>query len=272
MTIGALTDFKKLMCGASLALTLGLTAWGQTGTQPAAGPQEKAKTGASATATPATPTADQILDRYIEASGGREAWKKLTTRVSKGTIEIPAANMSGTIEVHEKAPDMMIVTVTVGGNSFQQGFDGKVAWSNDPQNGLRELSGDELAETKRDADFYRPLDMRSLYKKFAATGSEKIGDRETYVLEATAAEAAEPDKIYFDAQTGLPVRVITQRHTDEGVTPFQEDISDYREVDGIKMPFSVHQSNSQSEFTITFTEIQHNVQLDDAQFSKPAAQ
>lgn len=270
MDSGIRRDVKRFLAIAGLALALGYSTYAQSGAQQAA-PQSRAKT-ATSSAAPATPSADQILDRYIEASGGREAWKKLTTRVSKGTIEVPAMNMSGTIEVHEKAPNQMVAVVVIGGGSFQQGFDGKVAWSDDPQNGLRELTGDELAETKRDADFYRPLDMRDLYKKFTVTGTEKVGDRDTYVVEASTGEGTDPEKMYFDAQTGLPIRVISQRHTPDGVTPIQEDISDYREVDGIKLPFSVHQSNAESEFTITFSEVHHNVALEDAQFAKPAAQ
>ena len=98
---------------------------------------------------PATASADQILDKYIQASGGRAAWQKLHSRVSKGTVDVPAASASGTLEVLEKAPDRVLITVTIAGAVFTQGFDGSVGWSNDPQNGLREQTGSELAETRR---------------------------------------------------------------------------------------------------------------------------
>lgn len=223
-------------------------------------------------ATPSTPSSDQILDKYVEACGGRAAWQKLNTRVSKGTVDVPAMNTSGTVEVHEKAPARTLVTVTIAGAVFSQGFDGTVGWSNDPQNGLREQTGAELSETRRDADFYRPLDMRTLYSKFKVTGQEKVGDHAAYVVEATPSDGGDPDKLYFAADTGLLVRTIGQHHSPEGVDSIQQDYDDYRTVDGIKMPFAIHQTSSQLEFTIKIDEVHHNVALDDAQFSKPAAQ
>jgi hypothetical protein len=221
----------------------------------------------------AAPTADQIVDKYIEASGGRAAWEKLNSRVSKGTITVPAANASGPVEIDEKAPNKLLVSVTISGSVFLQGFDGKVGWSEDPQNGLREQTGAELTEVKREADFYHPLDLRKLYATLAVAGTEKIGERTVYVVEARAPEGGSPDRIFFDAQTGLPVRVITQHHNFDGsVEDFQEDFGDYRTVDGVKIPFTVEQSDSQLAFSIRLEQVRHNVELKDSDFEKPAAQ
>jgi photosynthetic reaction center cytochrome c subunit len=255
---------KKPFAIAGLVLLLSASAFAQASakapeTQPAATPAS------------ATPSADQLVDRYVEAIGGRAAWKKLNSRISTGTIDVPKMSLSGTVEIREKAPNHLLATIIIAGASFRQGFDGKVAWIDDPQNGLHEESGAELEDTRRDADFYHPLDLHTLYSKFTVTGKDKIGDREVYTVEATRA-GSDPDKLYFDTQTGLVLRLFTQHHTAEGVTAFQEDLQDYREVDGVKLPFTVHQTTSDSEFTIKFTEVRQNVDLDDAQFSKPAAQ
>lgn len=232
--------------------------------------QAPSKTQAAAASS--TPSTEQILDKYIEASGGRAAWQKLNSRVSTGTVDVPAMNVAGTIEMREKAPRRILVTVTISGAVFSQGFDGTVGWSNDPQNGVREQSGPELAETRRDADFYHPLDMHTLYSKFKVTGTENVGEHPTYVMEATPSEGGDPDKLYFAVDTGLLVRAISQHHSPEGVDSIEEDFSDYRAVDGIKIPFVIHQKSAQMEFTIIIGEVHHNVALDDAQFSKPAAQ
>jgi zinc protease len=218
----------------------------------------------------ATPSAEQILDTYVKALGGREAWKKLTSRESVGTIEIPAMNLSGTIDLREKAPDQVVANITINGAKFSQGFDGAVGWSDDPQNGLREQAGTELAETKRDADFYHPLDLRQLYSKFTVTGIEKVDERDAYIVVATPPEG-EPDKMYFDVQTGLLLRIIGHHHSAEGVAEFTEDLSDYRETDGIKLPFTVHQAGGDSTFTIKFTKVHHNITIENSEFSKPAA-
>jgi hypothetical protein len=219
------------------------------------------------------PSADQVLKHYYEAIGGRAAWEKLHSRVSKGTIEIPAMNnLSGTVEVHMKAPDSILLVINVGGAVIRQGFDGTTAWSEDPRNGLRVLSGDELEDIKREANFYHALDLQKIYSKMTVTGTEKVNDHDAYAMEATPAAGGDPDKLYFDTQSGLEVRSVTRRHTPDGSAEFTANIEDYKDVDGIELPFTVEQSSSQSAFTIKFTDIQHNVDLSDSQFAKPAAE
>src|ERR1700722_13875215 len=83
-----------------------------------------AETPAATPSSAALPSADQVLKHYYAAIGGRAAWEKLHSRVSKGTIEIPAMNnLTGTIEVHMKAPDSILLVINVGGAVIQQGFD-----------------------------------------------------------------------------------------------------------------------------------------------------
>jgi hypothetical protein len=231
--------------------------------------QTTAKDPSSASAP--TPSADELIAKYVQANGGKDAIQKVTSRQSVGTISIPAMNMSGTIELHEKAPNKMLAVVVLAGAAFRQGFDGEKGWADDPQNGLRELAGSELDETRRQADFYHALDLHKLYSKLEVTGAEKVGDHNTYVVSASNGDG-EPDKMYFDAQSGLPVRIVSQRHTPEGAMTVQEDLSDYREVDGVKIPFTVDQSTPQGAFTIKLTEVHDNVTFDDSQFAKPAAQ
>jgi zinc protease len=256
----------RFIAVAWVALVLSFPSWAQSAPGATDAPKPAA---ASAAAT--LPTASQILDVYVKALGGREAWKKLTSRISVGTIDVPAMSLSGTIEMHEKAPNQLVATITFNGARFRQGFDGTVAWADDPQNGLREETGAELAETKRDADFYHPMDLRQLYSKLTVTGTEKINDHDAYVVEA-ASEDGTIDRMYFDTKSGLLLRVIGQHHMPEGVTAFTEDLEDYREVDGIKLPFTVKQSSAESTFTIQFTEVKHNVAIESSEFTKPGAE
>jgi zinc protease len=220
-------------------------------------------------AAPTLPGADQILDHYLQATGGRDAWKKLTSRVSKGTIEVPGMNAPGSTEIREKAPDEMLAVFVMGGATFRQAFNAKGGWSNDPLNGLRDQTGDELTDSRRISDFSPPAGLRDRYKKFAIAGAEKIDGRDVYVLNAST-ENSDPDKLCFDAQTGLLIRQIVQHSTPDVVLVIQQDFSDYREVDGVKLPFVIHQSNGEVQFTINLAEIHHNVALDDTIFVMPA--
>lgn len=217
------------------------------------------------------PSVDQVLNRYVNAVGGRSAWLQLTSRVTTGTIEVPAANLSGTIELREKAPDRILSEIRIAGVLFSQGYDGTVGWIQNVRDGLREQKGMELSEAKRDADFYHPLDMRKLYTKLTIVGVERINDHDTYKMEAEVPEGT-PDEIYFDVATGLPARVVSHRHNTQGVVDFLEDFDDYREVDGIKRPFTIHETTGENVLTIHISEIRHNVFLDDSVFTMPAAQ
>ena len=124
---------------------------------------------------------------------------------------------------------------------------------------------------KREADFYHPLDLKKLYSRMTVTGTEKVNDRDAYVVEASTGER-DPDKMYFDTESWLLVRAINHRNTPDGVKAFKAEVEDYKDVDGVKLPFTVHQSSAESAFTIHFTEIQHNLQLADGQFAKPSAE
>ncbi|MDR3721676.1 MAG: hypothetical protein P4L00_08750 [Candidatus Acidoferrales bacterium] len=253
----------------ALVVTVQGAARGQSSSQTGAQMAAKPVTPAAATA---APTVEQILDRYVKAIGGREAWQKFTSRVSMGTIEVPSMNLSGVVMIHEKAPDKLLDSVVINGASFRQGFDGTLGWTDDPQDGLREQTGAELAEARRDADFFHPLDLRRLYAKLTVSGKEKIGGRDTYVVEATVPEGSEPTKMYFDSESGLLLRVVKQNHGADGVTQFREDFEDYRDVDGIKVPFTSHQTNGDTTYTMTISEVRHNVELNDSEFAKPAVQ
>jgi zinc protease len=218
---------------------------------------------------PAPPTVDEIISRYISAIGGEAVIQQMTTRASLGTIEVPAMNLSGTVLIHEKAPNKLLQVVIINGDSIRQGFDGTTAWTDDPADGTRILSGIELSETRRDADFFHPLHLHQIYSNLTLKGMEKIGDRDAYLIEGVAADESDPDKMYFDSQTGLVLRIVSHRHSSDGDGNVQEDFQDYRDVDGLKLPFTILQSGGSSDFAIHIDQINPGVSLDDAEFTVP---
>ena len=215
------------------------------------------------------PTIDQILDKYIAGAGGRAAIEKITSISGKGTIDIPDANISGTVELIQKAPDKALTIVDLPGVGQQrEGYDGTVGWSDDPQNGLRQKSGVELAEAKRGATFGRELKMKQLYPTMVVKGREKVDESDAYLVEATPSEGS-PVKLYFDATSGLLVRQIAQRQMPQGPLEVEVTFSDFRPVEGVKRPFTIRQATSLFTATIHLTEVKHNAPIDDAIFKAP---
>ena len=99
-------------------------------------------------------SADQVLDRHVEATGGKAAHARLSSIVMKGTVELVAQGIKGTVETWHKAPDKKLEVVTLSGHGVQKsGFDGSNGWSSDAVNGTRTLSGVELGTLRRGARF-----------------------------------------------------------------------------------------------------------------------
>ena len=234
----------------------------------AQGGQQKPATDAKPAA---LPTADQILDKYVQAIGGKAAIEKQTSRVSKGSFEIPAVGASGTAEIYEKAPNKNAAIITIPGfGVIQEGYDGKTAWAQDPQSGLREKAGAELATAKLDGEFHKPIKIKQLYPKIVVKGKDKVGDRDVFVVEATPVESS-TETWYFDAQSGLILRQDAERESPQGKQAVQSFLEDYKEVDGVKIPFSIRQVTPQFTVTIKIEDVKSNVPIDDAKFKKPAA-
>lgn len=215
------------------------------------------------------PTVDQILDKYMQAIGGKAALEKLKTRMMKGS-QIVADGTAITLETYQASPDKVVSILTPPKQGIMMsGYNGKVAWVKN-QRGIRELSGEQLALMKRSADFYGDLKLKELFPGLAVVGREKVGDRDTYVL-ASRAAPNRIEKLYFDTQTGLLLRVLTITETLLAQIPEQIDFEEYKDVDGVKLPFTIRQSyvDLRDGWTRKYTEIKHNVAIDEAKFNPP---
>jgi hypothetical protein len=241
-------------------------AFAQEKTQPAKGAAAVAK------ATAAEPTVDEILDKHLQALGGRQAWEKITSRVTKGTIEASSMGLKGELEVYSKArsKSLMIQKIT-GMGEILDGCDGKIAWTQNPMMGLREKSGAELAAVVRESGVHAAINIRPAFSRLELKGKEKVGDREAYVILATPAEGS-PVKMFFDTQTGFMTRAIMDIETPQGKFHIETTRDDYREVDGVKIAFTTRVENSMGRVVIKLTEVKHNVEIDDAKFNKPSGQ
>jgi zinc protease len=218
------------------------------------------------------PTAEQIVNKFVQAIGGKAAVEKLTSREEKGTFELPAMGLSAPIVIYSKAPNKTVFTIDIESiGTVRRGYNGTTGWSEDPQTGLREMSGGELAQMKIGSDFYRDIKLMQVFPKMTVKGVEKVNGSDAYVVDATSAEGLS-ETFYFDTQTGLLVRSDVEADTPQGKMKITSLPSDYREVDGMKIPFTLRQNTPQGEFVIKLDSVKHNTAIDDAKFNKPAGQ
>ncbi len=120
-----------------------------------------------------------------------------------------------------------------------------------------------------DADLQFPLHIEERFPELHVEYPEKIKGREAYVLFASR-DGQPAAKYYFDEQSALLIRVVRYAKSPLGLIPSQVDYADYRDVDGVQVPFRVTKSDPEDTTPIQFEEIRQNVAIDQAVFSKPA--
>jgi len=226
---------------------------------------------ASPRPTPAGPSADDILNKYVVAIGGQAAIDKIKSRVMKGSVAT-ANGLTGTYEIDQMAPDKGYESFVTARGTMERAVNGPAGWEKNQQ-GIHELSGQQLSDLKLSMQLFRNLKLKEQYTRFRGPRKDKIGDRDVYVLEGTTADNKR-ERLYFDAESGLLLRRITSLQTMIGIIPEQTDFEDYRDVDGVKLPFLVRVSSVDAGnpvITRKLEEIKLNVPVDDTRFNQPPA-
>ena len=225
---------------------------------------------ATPTPTPAPPTADQILAKYVEALGGQAAIDKMKTLVMKGTYT-GFNGMALPYEVDMAAPDKFYINVNAQQGTIERGFDGKAGWQKSP-GGVSELMNPVLDDLKSTFLFYRNIKLKEQFAQMRFGGRDKIGDRNVLVINGRTADNHR-ERLYFDAETGFLLRRISYLETPIGVIPNQIDFEDYRNLDGVKLPFTVKVLSVEPGLISTrnYTEIKLNAPVDDSKFKMTAA-
>jgi len=223
----------------------------------------------SPTPRPPQPTGDEILKKYVDAIGGQAAIDKITSRAMKGEVTTANGN-SGTYEAMQIAPDKGYESFVTQRGNMERAFTGTVGWEKTAQ-GVRELSGEELADLKLSMQLFRNLKLKEQYTALRIGGRERIGDRAAIVVLGTTPEKKR-ERLFFDTESGLLLRRITYLETKIGVIPQQADFEDYRDVDGVKLPFTIRLSIvdvANPYGTRKLSEIKLNAPVDESKFKMP---
>jgi photosynthetic reaction center cytochrome c subunit len=214
-----------------------------------------------------TATVDQILEKYVAAIGGADAMKKVTSRVMTG--KILAGGSETPIQVITKAPNMRVsITHNSTGDSFTA-FDGTAGWLGSTGHAAREMSAAESAASGLDAEFYLGLRVKELFPQLRRGRPETVTGAECEVVNGTA-PGRPAIRLYFDKNSGLLLRMVRYADTPMGRNPTQIDYADYRDADGVKIPFRWTLSRPNARFTIQIAEVKSNSPVDDGRFARPA--
>ena len=227
----------------------------------------------------AAQTAEEIIEKSIAAMGGRAAFDKIKTRSMSGTITLntPVGDIPGSIEILNARPNKArtlikadLSSVGAGPLTIDQRFDGQNGYVIDTLQGDREMTGNQLDNLRNTGFPHAFLNYKDAGYSVKLQGKEKVGAGDAYVLIFEPAKGS-TIRQFIDAQTMMPVRFsLTVNVPQVGADVEQTTtLDDYREVDGIKLPFKLTSSSSLQSFTVTLDKIAHNVEVDEKLFVKP---
>ncbi len=229
-----------------------------------------ASTGNAQTPPQALPKAEQVLDRYIEAIGGLAAMEKINNRVTKGTMDIPAAGVKLSITVYQERPNKSYTIIeSAATGKIENGSDGEVAWQISATSGPQIFEGKEKAGQLHLNIFDRLAQWRKIFKQVETTGIEDVAGKSCYKVVATPPDIA-PQTLFFDRETGLLVKLSMTSESQMGTIPVESFPSDYQRIDGILMPRKNVIKTVGPERVATVDSIEHNVNLPPDRFALPA--
>jgi CubicO group peptidase (beta-lactamase class C family) len=239
-------------------------------TQPGGAPEFVRK---QAGANAPTITVDELMQKAIDAAGGEANLRKVTTRVTEADIDLENQGVKATSVSYAKAPNKAATETkfTAVGKSIAAGwefFDGTLGEEIYSFAPVDKLSGKRLEDARLSADLYSQLDWKTNFKKIEVKGTAKVGDEEAWAV-SFEPEKGTPFTEYYSTKTFLLLKRdgVIPSSTSSVSIPYSVRFSDYRDVDGVMLPFKViNNSVSNGNIVTTVKSVKQNVPIDDSIF------
>jgi hypothetical protein len=216
------------------------------------------------------PAAEQLLDKAVQAVGGREKLDAVKSMYSKGKASVKGQNLSGTNELWWADGDFLAIQNMPGVGTFRFGKKGDVVWGQDPVFGLRQLSGQEAEQAKREASsLMLAAHWKQFFTKAETVGTRTVENDIVFDVKLTAQSGSEV-VLGISGDTGL-----IRSQTSDLVSPVGTQkttiwFDDYREVDGIKLPFRSRSEMGALELESVTDAVEFNVEVDTSTFAMPS--
>jgi hypothetical protein len=216
------------------------------------------------------PSGETLLQKYIDRSGGADAYAKAKNMAMSGSVQMPAQNISGKVEIYEEGEKSYTSMDFAGIGKIEEGYDGKYGWQNSVLQGPRLLDGDELTSAKRAAQLSLLTSWKDVYKTAETGGSEDIDGKPAWKVVMTPKEG-KPETFYFDKESGMLVRIAAVFSTALGEISTDSTMADFRQVQGILTPFVMTEKAMGQNIVLKFDHIGYNVDVPKGKFDLPDA-
>lgn len=215
------------------------------------------------------PAAKELVAKHVAAIGGREAVLRHPFFRAKGTFAMPAAGMTGQMEVAGAQPNLVVMKITIPGmGDMLQGFDGTNAWSLDPMQGPRLIEGEELAQMADEAEFASVLRESPSIASMETTEIATVGGQQCYKVKIVRKSGRETFDCYA-VDSGLLIGAFAKQTSPMGEIEAVTEFSDYREFNGIKQPMKITLTMMGQQQVMEFQSYEYGP-MDAAAFTVPA--
>ncbi len=219
----------------------------------------------------ALPKAETILDRFIEATGGKANYEKRKSEIETGTLEITAMGIKGSLTRYAAAPDKTYSVIDIEGiGKIEEGSSEGIAWQKSMMTGAHVKTGVEKAQALREATFNLTLHWRDHFTKAETAGVETVNGEECYKVVLTPKEG-KPETNFYSKKSGLLIKSVATVESQLGEMEAESSASDYKDFgDGILSPSKMTQKAGPQEITITISSVKVNEPIPADKFEVPA--
>jgi hypothetical protein len=200
------------------------------------------------------PPAQQLLDAYITAIGGRAAVLAASSAHTTGQFSMPAMGITGDLEVYSADGKTATRVEIPGLGVIRSGYNGEVGWALDPMVGPRVLEGAELAQAQDEAAPEASLRDPKLVASMETVEKTTMNGQECYKVKVAWKSGRETFDCY-STETGLIVGMEQKSETQMGTIDMVIHASDYKQFGSIRMPSRITQQMMQQEQVMTITNV-----------------
>ena len=216
------------------------------------------------------PSAEEVIEDYIEATGGREAYAKIENIMTTGKFEMPSQGIVMNITSYSARPNLMYAVIESPQlGKMERGISREgVAWENSMMTGPSIKEGKEKQQMLDDALIDKMVRWKEVYSKAENMGIENVDGKECYKVVFTTKNGS-TETLYFEKESGLLVKTERTIHSQMGEIQSAVSIKDYRETDGILTSYLTEVSLMGQTRKITIEKIETNIELPDTLFDLP---
>jgi hypothetical protein len=215
------------------------------------------------------PSGDAVLDRYIEVTGGKEAYQKLNSEVATGAVTFVTQGVKGSVKVYRSKAGSRTVITLDGVGEMLEGIAPSLAWEKSAMMGARIKSGAERDAAVRASAMDRDHNWRAYYSAAKNLGVESVNGEDCFKIELTP-KSGKPEFRYYSKATGLLAKVTMTLPNPMGEIPAESVISEYKVVQGLKIPTKTEMTAMGQKMLLTLDTVTINVPVPAADIAAPA--